>query len=377
MNTYSLPEDCCLDIENLGQIFNDTTNSYKINFFRSILVAIRDGQVAIDRKIYLSDISARMVSASWPIIEYYRLSLGSRDLLETLIKKISLNPQGINLASTAFEVYLERRVKQAISSLDLRELERYVPYRLLRPFFKSEIKGLPDWHVNEVIKGCAEASFNGERPSPYMISGGENGFIVVHELWYVYFLRNVKILLDWADWHLCRYLQRRNPNSPAIGSKLYLPKRRKSLKWQQNLWLPLFSKESVRCIYSNEVLSGDLIHLDHYLPWSFVCHDEPWNLIPVAPSANSSKSNSIPSSKYMASFVELQIRALAAAHSVLSGNEWQKVYFSYVAGLRVEALNFYWDDKIYQSYNETILPLAAIARRMGFNSDWEFRAAPP
>jgi hypothetical protein len=372
MNTYSLPEDRCLDIENLAQIFNDTTNSYKIKFFRSILHAIRDGQVSIDRKIYLSDISVRMVAASWPIVEYYRLSLGSRDLLQALIKKISLSPDGFNLASAAFEPNLERQVRRAIGFLDLRELERYVPYRLIRPFFKSETKGLPDWQVNEVIKGCAATSFNGGRPSPYMISGAENGFIVVHELWYAYFSRNLKILLDWADWHLCCYLQRRNPNSPAIGSKLYLPKRRKSLKWQQDLWRPLFLKEPVRCIYSNEVLSVDLIHLDHYLPWSFVCHDEPWNLIPVSPSANSSKSNSIPSSRYMASFVELQIRALSAAHSVLSGNEWQKVHSSYVAGLRVDALDFYRDSRIHLSFNETILPLAAIAKRMGFNPDWEF-----
>ena len=132
----------------------------------------------------------------------------------------------------------------------------------------------------------------------------------------------------------------------------------------------------MRCIYSNEVLSIDLIHLDHYLPWSFVCHDEPWNLIPVAPSANSSKSNSIPSSKYLASFVELQIKALAAAHSVLSCNEWQKVCSSYAAGLRVEALDFYRSDRIHQSFNETILPLETIARRMGFGSDWEFRGVP-
>lgn len=34
--------------------------------------------------------------------------------------------------------------------------------------------------------------------------------------------------------------------------------------------------------------------MDHFIPWSYVAHDEMWNLIPSNASANRSKSNHLP-----------------------------------------------------------------------------------
>lgn len=50
----------------------------------------------------------------------------------------------------------------------------------------------------------------------------------------------------------------------------------------------------VREIYGhNEIETGDM-SIDHFVPWSYVAHDELWNLHPTTRSINSSKSNNLP-----------------------------------------------------------------------------------
>ena len=63
-------------------------------------------------------------------------------------------------------------------------------------------------------------------------------------------------------------------------------------------------------IFERVDLDKDSISLDHYLPWSFVAHDQLWNLIPTTPSVNSSKSNNIPAENYFSDFVKLQHQGL-------------------------------------------------------------------
>ncbi len=360
-----------LNVEALAQIFNDTTNSYKILFFRAVLSSIRWGQLNDQRKILLSDITAKMLVSAW-IAGYYRLSFGARDQLSSMLSDLSLNTGGSNLTAPDFERRLEDQVRESLGSIDAEEIQRYVPYRLLRPFFAEETRGLPDWRVNKKIRECAEASFSTQKPAPYTIVDSGEFSVELHEHWHAYFERHLKILTDWADWHLTSYLQRRNPNAPAIVSKLYLPKRRGPLFWQRRLWISVFAEAQVRCIYSNEVLSPDTFHLDHYLPWSFVCHDEAWNLIPVAPSVNAAKSNALPSSRYLSAFIDQQTRALSIAKDHLSTSDWETVCSSYAAGLRVDSSDFGQCEPLRRSFEETILPLASIAKRMGFASDWEF-----
>jgi hypothetical protein len=110
------------------------------------------------------------------------------------------------------------------------------------------------------------------------------------------------------------------------------------------------------------------------LPWSFVCHDEAWNLIPVAPTVNLVKSNAIPSPKYLSAFIDLQARALSVAKDYLSIKDWETVSSSYAAGLRIDSSDFSDLAPLRRSFQETIPSLASIAKRMGFVSDWEFQS---
>jgi hypothetical protein len=353
-------------------LFDDTTNSYKLLFFRSMLQMIGQDQVQSDRSIDLSEIVVKMLVNAWQISEYYKLSLGSRDSIVSIISRLKVDFLGVSLTTAAFSRHLENEISNAYEKHDLGSLLRYVPYRLLRPFFAMQIKRLPDHKVNKAIQDCAIKASDSRCPSPYTIHDSNIPFIRIDERWLEYFKSHLKILSDWTDWHLASYLQDRNPNSPSVIKKLSLPTVRKSLLPFHKIWLPLIKNEGLKCIYSNQSIQENQLNLDHFLPWSFVCHDEPWNLIPVSKMANSSKGNCIPSENYLPSFVSHQFRALSQSMRHLKEPEWRKVSMAYSMALRIPEQDLLDVQLLYRAYEETLLPMVAIASRMGFESDWKF-----
>lgn len=89
------------------------------------------------------------------------------------------------------------------------------------------------------------------------------------------------------------YLQRRNPSVPGMADKLYPPQERK-LDSVKKYWKMLLSLHPVTEIYNDQLLDVKDISIDHFVPWSYVAHDEFWNLHPTTKSINSSKSNYLP-----------------------------------------------------------------------------------
>ncbi len=80
---------------------------------------------------------------------------------------------------------------------------------------------------------------------------------------------------------------------PGIADKLYPPQERK-LEKVKKYWKLLLTFKPVHEIYGDIELTDKDISIDHFVPWSYVAHDEFWNLHPTTRSINSSKSNNLP-----------------------------------------------------------------------------------
>jgi hypothetical protein len=74
MTHKPLPAEEGLDIQALSRLFDDTTNSYKLLFFRSVLQMIGQDQVQSDRSIYLSEIVVKMLANAYC---WYNISIES------------------------------------------------------------------------------------------------------------------------------------------------------------------------------------------------------------------------------------------------------------------------------------------------------------
>ena len=119
----------------------------------------------------------------------------------------------------------------------------------------------------------------------------------------------------WSERRWIAYLQARNSTVPAVSEKLCPPPRREPLTVQTRYWSKAMAamSEPLRCIYTGGPLDRERFHLDHFLPWTFVCHNSLWNLLPVSPKANTSKWNRLPDASYLPAFAASQHTGLIAA----------------------------------------------------------------
>ena len=111
--------------------------------------------------------------------------------------------------------------------------------------------------------------------------------------WEAYIRKNMEILKGWLRYHMILYLQRRNPSVPGISDKLYPPQERK-LEKVKKYWKTILGICPICDIYGERRLTERELSIDHFIPWSYVAHDEFWNLHPTTRSINSSKGNRLP-----------------------------------------------------------------------------------
>lgn len=369
-----LPGSGRVDVSVLARLFADTATSYKYFFFLALLDRIqRAGTVegiALDRPIPLDGLAVDMVLGAWFPHGFCRLSLGTRDMLQKAVDSVDWGHVRGSWIVAGGEEW--RRLRGCCAaSLDTDSLMRFVPYRLIRPFFAHETRGLPDHEVNQAVTRLADDLFQ-ERKPLYCLTSDQKGIILHHD-WIEYLDRNVPILRGWARFQLAEYLQARNPSAAGIVQKLEVPIVRAPLTRQTKWWKEAISflGPRARCIYSGETLSVDDFSLDHYLPWSFVVHDRLWNLVPVARSVNSAKNDRLPHDEHLRRLAILQSAAIAElvkawprARVVVSVED-----FLVDLGLEMEELQ--QENELRSALERTVFPLEAIAMKQGFEPGWK------
>ena len=365
-----LPHSDQLDIATLSGLFRHTTNSYKYLFFVSLLSWMKDRKFEVDDGIPLRELEIEMLVTAWYPHVFFKLSFGTQDRIASALRSVPHIDDDRILLSRTGRDELRKRLANSAAVLDY-QLTRYVPHRILRPFFASETRGMPDQRVNREVANLAAGLFRVRCPL-FRFDHSENR-IFLHPDWIAYLKEHQTILEGWVLWHWADYMQRRNPAIPAVTRKLLVPDRRAHLYAQRSLWDAAIDETSIRCIYTGKKLSHDY-ELDHFLPWRFVAHDQLWNLIPTDSVANSSKSDQIPSECYIDQLAETQRAALSIARDGLTNQKWNKVVEPYVTDLYVtpeETLDF---EELRIAYHKTLKPLMSIAEQQGFQSGWTYEA---
>lgn len=375
-STQELPQSERVNVSVLTQIFNNTTNSYKYLFFLSLLDILKRRHFDIS-PISFEKIIIEMLANAWYPHTYFKLSFGTQDQLANKLDSLDLEVTEPILKFRDTDKNLLINIIQAQNLDDIIAfIGKYVPFRLIRPFFAQETRGLLDAKVNQTIIHLANNQFEVTKPIYYFNSQylKDCTGIVLHQGWVEYIAENYSIVRGWIFWEWLGYMQKCNPSVPAVSNKLFPPQQRESLANQTKFWKLILKHTEVRCIYSNLLLTTDNISLDHYLPWSLVAHDQLWNLIPTFPEVNSAKSNNLPSSIYFSAFVAMQHRGLTISHENIKSNIWNKYIESYIAELKItdqnDILNF---EKLRNAYELIIMPQISLATTQGFTPNWFYK----
>jgi len=329
-NGYSLPYAENLDIYKLSQLFAKKATSYKLIFFYSILEILRRRFFDASEAISLQEINIEMLVHAWYPHSVFGLSFGYQDTITEKLDKLDIKLNKPLLKVTQNDKQMLREIiteKLAPENYQLsseEDLRRYVPFRLIRPFF-PELKGIADYKVNAKVAQMSRAEFNLRKPL-YKFSDDEES-ILIHPEWVDYIKENYSIVHGWTVWNWLLYMQGKNSNSPGIANKMFPPlEKRNPMSEQRKYWRAILKDVgSIECIYSGTAINSKQFSLDHYLPWTFVAHNNLWNLVPVPKNINSAKSNRIPDEVYLDKFIQIQYLGVTISKKFFSEEKWQSM----------------------------------------------------
>lgn len=209
-------------------------------------------------------------------------------------------------------------------------LDKYVPYRLLQPWIGGK-DALARFSNLEQVLNLDDTSiahnqpyYLGELPSFKLVAEHLKGVnlgpnqmlkvVVINPVWLEYLQDNAEILQSFAYHKLALKLESLNPLMPALLAKLLPQYKRSALKTQHEYFKAYLiqaqanrSLEPLYDVYTQQPLSPSSEYaLDHFIPWSFAHHDLIWNLTPISPALNSSKSNQLPNERYIVELAKQQ-----------------------------------------------------------------------
>lgn len=355
-----------VNIPALQRVFSSTAASYKYLYFLSLLDLLQ--QTGFNRLYFSFDeILLEMLANAWYPHHYFKLNFGVNDRIAQELDRLGISDLEVRKICSS-----KAGLKKQIKVLDYRNnsLMDMVPYRLLTPFFSEELRReAKDHGKNRRIVELAERDFESARPF-YLLSSDGKGFIM-HQQWMAYFFENQQLVRSFICWNWLDYMERRNPSVPNLQKKLFPPDSRNSLSTQTKFWRKVLQRAPLQCIFSGEPIGLDDLSLDHFLPWSFVAHDQLWNLIPVSKSINSSKSNRLPSlDLYLPKMVDLQYQGLKSYHNHQGQANWRKICQPYVQDLHLRQDELLNRELLGRAYRNVMEPLNSLAAAQGFEEGW-------
>jgi hypothetical protein len=348
----------------LGGVFDDTTSSYKLFWFRALLAFIALPQSS--NSIPLPDLFREMVIAAWPPVILFHLKLGIQDRLQNVVQQLARSSNLSPFCSPA-------EVRRALSGWQdaatyLERFVRYVPTRFITPWFERDLRGISDeTNITRQITDLARARVGRGRSAPYFIIDSALQFDPV---WRDWFVSNNVLVSSFVDQGLSNYLQARNPSVPGIVRKLRAPIQR-DLRRARSFWevvqrVSLAQRQELHDIFTGGKLEGRF-SIDHFLPWTFVAHDELWNLAPVRPEINSLKGDRLPDlDQYLPRLSHLHHTAVAmmAKHPRLLDDHLSFFGCDLTTLKKLDVQHF------ERRYDEILRPQAQIAVQQGYLDGW-------
>ena len=253
--------------------------SYKMYWLLSIL-----DEAVLDRKtIEFRTLICKMICKAWYPISKFKLSFGYCDNLGKVVNYIITTfPETESLKENELFKFLYESEDKKLNKMII-DLTYNVPYRFLSPFFREQTHGKRTG-VEKIIQ---ELSTTDER-CVYSIWGEarKDKYIIIKDEWCRYLKYNFKIIQGWTYYKLVCFLQKRNPNVPAIAMKLEAPVKR-NLTSATKIWKAVIERSQVKDIYTGLEFNDKnfkehgVLSIDHFIPWSFVLHDHMWNFVPT------------------------------------------------------------------------------------------------
>lgn len=344
----------------LGRAFESTAASYKFFWFLALLRLLPRYEL-----IPVRSAVAEMIVLAWAPAVLFRLSFGSHDRLQDVVRELQTAGR---LRPTATEA----RVRSALTrwpeaAARIEALSQLVPSRFLGPWLEL---GLPpsirdDRRTRAILRMAGETIQDADGP-PYALERAEDGFHVSFGPgWRDWLLNHRAILEGHAQFALARFLQARNPHVPGIPDKVRMPGSRKLAPARRIFERLRAGSGGLPDAYTGSLL-GSTYSIDHVLPRAFVAHDLLWNLVPTTAALNQAKAESLPAETILPNVARYHFSIVADAPMGAPELEDYVAVFGISEG-ELRALS---EAAFVERYQRLLAPLLQVAVAQGFRSGW-------
>lgn len=206
---YMLPRDHSVDVR-IFETLVDARNlsaSYKLFWLAGILEEIKQG----NNEIAFRKIVCRMLELAWDLVLQNNLNFGSDDKISDIVKLLHNEYNTVEDAGTNRLLEFLEKPHDAKGETAYRSLYKYVPYRLLSPFFNEQLIGVSENMKNKVI---ADSSLQ-IKTALYKIYKKDEK-ITVNKEWFDYIYSNQDVISCWLEQKIINYLQKRNTDMKEI-----------------------------------------------------------------------------------------------------------------------------------------------------------------
>ena len=258
-------------------VFSDSSkkrNTYKFGLIKSLLDNLFNGKIS-DYGVYYTyeEIFSSFAENYWNLVTKYHLRQMKKDGKSEYSKVETILMKSVE----------ENNVLEQMEFSNIDEA------------FKKNI-------IREVTRECKRyvvgALYNDFEGVIYEFSLKEEGLTLNYPVYKFMLKYKMEIeKLNYYSW--ARFLETVNDDDVLIKviDKLELSTpRRSDLSIYREILYREF--EENRCFYCGKKLT-DKIHVDHFIPWSFVKNDKVWNFVLSCPACNLKKNDKLPKPKYV------------------------------------------------------------------------------
>ena len=272
---YNVTEDRIWSLFNY--VFSPSSrkrNTYKFGLIKALLDNVFNGEQTTDGVYYsYEEIFARFAENYWNLVVKYDLRQMRSDGRSTFSK---------------VEVILKSAVleNEIITNLEFSSLDEKKKKDIIKKVV-AECK--------TCVLGALYDDFDGTIYSFDLKDKGLTLNYCVHEFMLKYKTELEK--LNYYAW--ARFLEQVNDDNALIRviEKLELATpHREDLSVYREILRKEFEENT--CFYCGRKLKNK-IHVDHFIPWSFVKDDKIWNFVLACPTCNTKKNNKIPAKDYL------------------------------------------------------------------------------
>ena len=250
-------------------------NTYKFGLIKAISDNLFNCEWSVSGyKLSFNDLFSKFAENYWNLVVKYGLR--------------QMRPDGKSEYSKIEQIFLDIVQKYDV----LKELT-----------FSSLTQNDMDWVTRETAKNCKQyvlgALYNDFEGLFYAFDVNHQDYIILNPPVYDFMLRYKPEIekLNYFAW--AKFLETINDESVLIKllDKLELATpHREDLSIYREILRKEFEENT--CFYCGKKLTG-VVHVDHFIPWSYVKDDKMWNFVLSCSSCNLKKNNRIPVERFL------------------------------------------------------------------------------